>query len=149
MKNEQKILIVVLVVVLLLLILFRDKVAAMFAKKTETAPSTTGKTTAVPTPAPVNYDKNLSKGLYNDASVALLQQWLGIKADGDFGPATEAALLAKKGVTQITLNQYQQLADVQHTEDSTDEGIGTNFSSTFSTFFNSGTSSAVNWLSSL
>ena len=43
-----------------------------------------------------------SKGL----EVRELQRLLGVKIDGDFGNMTKAALLAKKGVTKISLNGY-------------------------------------------
>lgn len=45
----------------------------------------------------------LKKGLYNSPEVAELQRRLGILADGDFGQLTENALVAAKGVKQITL----------------------------------------------
>lgn len=57
-------------------------------------------------------DKNLilkvgSRGL----EVVELQKRLGIVADGIFGPVTEKALFAKKGVQNSSLNQYAITAD--------------------------------------
>jgi len=46
--------------------------------------------------------KNGSRGI----EVVELQKLLGITADGIFGPVTERTLFAKKGVLQISLNQY-------------------------------------------
>ncbi|MGQ2982129.1 peptidoglycan-binding domain-containing protein [Flavobacterium sp.] len=64
-------------------------------------------------PVAISLNKNLllkngSKG----SEVKELQKLLGISADGVFGAQTEAALYAKKGVKQITLNEYANVAGV-------------------------------------
>ncbi len=61
----------------------------------------------VPKPSPIVLDKNktLKKGV-KGAEVRELQRLLGITADGDFGPATEKALLKAKGVTSIALSKW-------------------------------------------
>ncbi|MCW5907309.1 MAG: hypothetical protein KIS94_05585 [Chitinophagales bacterium] len=53
----------------------------------------------------LDFNRILRKGVTGN-EVKLLQAWLGVSIDGIFGPVTEAALLAKKGVAEITLNQY-------------------------------------------
>lgn len=79
----------------------------MSAKKNPTVPEPVAEPTPAPKPSPIVLDKNktLKKGV-KGAEVRELQRLLGISADGDFGPATEAALLKAKGVTQITLNTF-------------------------------------------
>ena len=64
-------------------------------------------------PAPVVLDGNklLKKGI-NGAETKKLQTLLGISSDGIFGSQTEAALLAKKGVVQTTLNQFATLPNI-------------------------------------
>lgn len=52
--------------------------------------------------------KKGSKGI----EVKELQKLLGATPDGQFGPITENLLFAKKGVKQISLNQYAARADV-------------------------------------
>jgi|GEM_PF-4993149 len=64
--------------------------------------------------APVVLNKNLklrkgSKG----AEVRELQRLLAITIDGDFGTKTESALLARKGVKEITLAAYAKTPDVK------------------------------------
>lgn len=60
----------------------------------------------------LNYDKMLFRGVSAPAEVRSLQSGLGVSADGNFGPATEAALLAQKGVTQTTLRNFYGSAAV-------------------------------------
>lgn len=66
-----------------------------------------------PASLPTVINKNLllqkgSKGI----EVQELQKILGLNADGIFGSQTEAALLNKKGVKQITLNNYSKTNNV-------------------------------------
>jgi murein DD-endopeptidase MepM/ murein hydrolase activator NlpD len=56
--------------------------------------------------ATLNLSLLLSKGLYNSPEVKRLQQLLGVVADGHFGPQTELALIARKGVTKIALKDF-------------------------------------------
>jgi hypothetical protein len=60
------------------------------------------------TPIGAGLDRNklLSKGT-KGAEVRELQSLLNVKADGDFGSITLAALQKAKGVSQISLNQFQ------------------------------------------
>jgi hypothetical protein len=55
-------------------------------------------------PSGVDKNKLLKKGSQG-AEVRVLQGFLKVKVDGDFGRNTENALLAQKGVKQIKLNQ--------------------------------------------
>jgi len=61
----------------------------------------------------VTLNKNLwlKKGISGN-EVKELQKLLGIAADGIFGAQTEAALLARKGTTGITLNNFASAPDV-------------------------------------
>lgn len=71
-------------------------------------------TTTHQAPKPVvtlNNNLVLKKGSKGE-EVKKLQQLLGITADGIFGSQTEAALLAKKGVKEVTLAKYPTLLDV-------------------------------------
>ena len=54
----------------------------------------------------LNYHMILHKGLKNSREVKKLQEFLNVAIDGDFGPLTESALMAAKGVKQITLNAF-------------------------------------------
>lgn len=68
---------------------------------------------ASPSPS-VSLDGNkiLKQGVTGQ-EVSKLQQLLGgLATDGIFGPLTEAALVKRKGVKQITLNQFASTADV-------------------------------------
>ncbi|MEO8239234.1 MAG: hypothetical protein ABI576_14105 [Flavobacterium sp.] len=53
----------------------------------------------------LNRNKLLAKGS-KGLEVRELQRLLGVKIDGDFGNITLTALLAKKGVSQISLNAF-------------------------------------------
>jgi len=66
-----------------------------------------------PTPAPIVLNKNLvlKKGSKGN-EVRELQKLLSVTVDGDFGVNTEAALVAKKAVKQITLNTYPTTPNV-------------------------------------
>jgi len=76
-------------------------------------PSTGGTPATPSTPAAkLNYDLVLKKGMYNYPEVGVLQKWLGVTADNKFGNDTEAKLFAKKGVKQMSLNQYTAKADI-------------------------------------
>jgi hypothetical protein len=73
-------------------------------------PEETEPTTTITNPIPqtgVSLDRNklLAKGS-KGLEVRELQRLLGIKIDGDFGNITLTALLAKKGVTGISLNTF-------------------------------------------
>lgn len=78
--------------------------------------NTGGTTTNTTTTQPVIIDKNklLKRGV-NGLETKKLQELLGFvypDNDGIFGPKTEGALLAKKGVIQTTLNQFATLPNV-------------------------------------
>lgn len=62
-------------------------------------------TTLLPA-ANLNRDLVLKKGVANSAEVEVLQGWLGIAQDGDFGQQTENALFAKRGKREITLKSF-------------------------------------------
>ena len=113
MKREYWILIAIVVVVILV-ILFRNQITGLFSskKETQTPPtdnSTSGGTTATPS---IDVNKFLAKG-QTGAEVTYLQHLLnlapynsGLNEDGDFGPATEAALLKAKCVAGTTINDF-------------------------------------------
>lgn len=68
----------------------------------------------ISTPKPaitLNKTLVLKKGSKGN-EVRELQKLLGVTADGDFGANTEAALVAKKGVKEISLNQYSTALNV-------------------------------------
>jgi len=118
----------VVVTVIVLVIVFQDKIRGLFSKAAAavntqtTTPAAPAGPAAPAAPAGLNYDKLLKQGV-NGAETKKLQEWLGVTRDGIFGPQTEAALLAKKGVEQITLNQYQQAADVNDNFAGDDDGF--------------------------
>lgn len=62
---------------------------------------------------PVVLDRNrvLARGS-KGAEVSELQGRLNVKVDGDFGPGTEMALIKRKGRKAISLNQFDQLPNV-------------------------------------
>lgn len=74
--------------------------------------------TPIPTPTPVQpipLNKNLVLAIGSrNAEVELLQQLLNIPSDGIFGPLTQKALMAIKGVKSITLNQFATKANVNN-----------------------------------
>ncbi|MXN90144.1 hypothetical protein GR160_02810 [Flavobacterium sp. Sd200] len=76
-------------------------------------PITTQPTTPVATTPTLNNSLLLKKGSTGN-EVKQLQTLLGVTADGIFGSQTEAALKAKKGVTQITLAAYRTTADINN-----------------------------------
>jgi hypothetical protein len=55
---------------------------------------------------PLDRNKLLRRGVKGE-EVKVLQSLLNVKADGDFGKITLNALQKAKGVTQISLNQFQ------------------------------------------
>jgi hypothetical protein len=65
------------------------------------------------TPKTIEFDRNklLGKGA-KGAEVMELQSLLNVKVDGDFGKNTLAALQKAKGVSQISLNQFQVIHTV-------------------------------------
>lgn len=76
------------------------------------AGNTSGSTPKATTPAPaLDKGKILKKGS-TGPEVKELQKLLGITADGIFGAQTEAALKSKKGVIQITLNEYNKVLTI-------------------------------------
>ena len=83
------------------------------SKKNQSAPTTdqpviipTSPTPTTPTPTVIDRNKVLKKGS-TGAEVKELQRLLGgLTVDGSFGTNTENRLKTVKGVTQITLNQY-------------------------------------------
>ncbi len=115
MNNYIKIAIVAIVIVLVVLaIVFQDKIRGWFTKKPavdNTAGSGSGSGSGGGSTQQLDKNKVLKYGS-NGAEVRQLQKWLGITADGIFGAQTEAALMARKGVEQITLAQFESSADV-------------------------------------
>lgn len=77
---------------------------------TEDLPVTTPVITT-PTPIALNKSLVLKKGSKGN-EVRELQKLLKVTVDGDFGANTEGALFSKKGVKQISLNQYNSAPDV-------------------------------------
>lgn len=108
MKTRDYIIITIVVVLIILLIFFQDKIKALFTKSKPSQPLTTPQQEQQ-----LDYNKLLKKGVYNSAEVKKLQELLGVENDGDFGPITEAALFNRKGVKEITLNQFATMPDVQ------------------------------------
>ena len=130
LKTWQYVGIAGLILLLFGLFLFWDKIKAFFSKKT---PPVTN-----PTPPAQNSGLNinllLKNGVYNSEEVKLLQTWMGgITADGDFGPQTEARLMAVKGVKEVTLSTYPSLPNTQaaidEMEDAADSDSGNWFDS--------------------
>lgn len=77
--------------------------------------SSTPKASGSSTATALNKDLTLKKGMAKNAEVAELQRLLGFTGtniDGLFGNATETALVARKAVKQITLNQFATYPDV-------------------------------------
>lgn len=92
--------IAVVIIIIILMVVFWDKIKSFFSSE----PAKTTNTSNTGTGAP-DFNKLLKKGS-KGAEVKILQGWLGVTADGIFGPVTENALKTKKNVTEITLNQY-------------------------------------------
>lgn len=89
----------------------KDKIGA---ENFTPVPSPSGPSPSVPSAPVVTLDGNkiLKQGVTGQ-EVSKLQQLLGgLATDGIFGPLTEAALVKRKGVKQITLNQFASTADV-------------------------------------
>lgn len=113
----------ILLIVIVLVIVFREKLTALFTKA-NAAPATPP--AAVPTPpAALNLTLLLKRGS-TGPEVKVLQSYLGVTADGQFGPITENALLAKKGIKEVTLANYNQLPEITTIETVDDEGNWTN-----------------------
>ena len=55
-----------------------------------------------------NWDKLLKKGSQGKEVIILQEALKGLVADGDFGSLTEARLKKVIGVTQTTLNKYNE-----------------------------------------
>jgi len=81
--------------------------------QTEVVENPPGTTPTTPTPVvTLDYNKLLKKGVSGN-EVKELQKRLGsITADGIFGSNTENRLKVVKGVTQITLNQYNAVPTI-------------------------------------
>lgn len=98
---------IVILLIIILAIVFWDDIRKKFKRD---APATT----TTPDDG-LDYNRVLKKGVTGE-EVKKLQQLLGnVEVDGIFGPITEAALLARKGVTSISLTQFGQLPDVTNT----------------------------------
>lgn len=119
MKNGTKIFFAILVAALALLFIFNKKISSFFHKAppteppinngagTGSTPNTNGTAPPPPTAAVVNYDRLLYKGINDPAAVKVLQHYLGITEDGQFGPQTETTLFNKIGEKSVTLNVYR------------------------------------------
>lgn len=141
MKTWHYILIAVIIVIVVALLLFKKDIQALVTKP-QTQPTATPPTP----PAPLDYNKSLFKGVHDaKPEVKKLQELLGVTVDGDFGPQTEAALKARKGVLQTTLNIYMTLAD--QTNGATGDYTETSFLDTFSNLFQNGVNSTIQWIS--
>jgi len=105
---KKYIIIAVVVAIIAAIIIFREKIKAFFSGSSSSA-TAPGFPPAPQPAAPVvlDYDKLLKRGT-TGPEVKQLQAWLGVSSDGIFGPITESALQQKKGVVEITLNQYNQ-----------------------------------------
>jgi len=114
--------IVVIALAIILIVGFRNKLSAMFTaeeKKPTTDPGNTSGGGGGS--AALDYNKMLHKGS-KGSEVKLLQGWLGVTTDGDFGPVTEAALEEKKCVKSITLTTYNTTTcPVNGSDDEKDE----------------------------
>lgn len=113
----------ILLIVIVLVIVFREKLTSLFSKATA-APVPQPQPLPAP-PAALNLTLLLKRGSIGP-EVKVLQGYLGVTADGQFGPITENALLAKKGIKEVTLANYNQLPDVTTIETVDDEGNWTN-----------------------
>ncbi len=146
MKTGHYILIAVIIIVVVAILLFKKDIGAMFTKALPTPPNP-NPTAPPPPPALLDYNKWLFKGVQDaKPEVKKLQELLGITVDGIFGPKTEAALFARKGYVQTTLNNYGLVPDVVHGA-SGDYGTGTSFMDTFDNLFQNGVNTAIQWIS--
>ena len=89
-----------------------------FSDTSNTPSSTPASTTpsyTPPAPANVALNRNLilRRGSIG-AEVKELQKLLKIYSDGKFGPQTEATLFSKKGVKEITLNNFTKLVTINN-----------------------------------
>lgn len=111
--------VIVLIIIAALALFYRNEIQAWFSKdKTaqpgaqqnpQTQTNTQTNTTTVVQQA--DWNKVLRQGVQGP-EVGILQYWLGVDQDEKFGPITEGALMDKKGVKQITLNDYDTTPDV-------------------------------------
>lgn len=85
---------------------------------TPTPSNTSGNSTSYTPPAPaapVALNKNLVLRIGSKGNeVKELQKLLGITADGIFGSQTQAALISKKGVSEITLTKFATTPNVNN-----------------------------------
>lgn len=108
--------IITILIAVALLIIFRKQLSDLAGGSNNTPSASGGSGSGAVTPVPgststgLDYTKVLKRGS-TGGEVKLLQYLLGVTTDGQFGPKTEAALLAKKGVKEITLYQYYVTAD--------------------------------------
>jgi hypothetical protein len=104
-----------LLIIIILVILFRTKITDLFKKKTTTVPPSGNSGSGTGSgnngiSGPLDYNKMLKQGVTGN-EVKLLQSWLGVTQDGDFGPITAQALLNRKGAIEITLAQFNAWPD--------------------------------------
>ena len=143
MKTYQYVIIAIVVVIVIALLLFKEQLKALVAPKKQTQTKTT---TASDIPAELDYNKILFKGIDAKPEVKKLQGWLGITADGSFGPITEAALQNRKGVDRISLKQFSELADATHGASGDYSDTGTLSYASGGGLFQSGINGAISWL---
>lgn len=113
--KKQYIIAAVVLVVIVLLVIFRDKITKLFTKPSYNA----GAGTPAITPqqaaqggvsTQLDYNKLLKQGVTGN-EVKLLQSWLNVAQDGDFGPITAQALFNRKNTLEITLAQFSLWPD--------------------------------------
>lgn len=114
--------IALIVIAVMLVFIFRNKLMALIPGAQAATPTIPAGTTP---PAGLDQNKVLMNGSRGD-EVKFLQGLLGVTADGIFGPQTEAALFARKGVKQTSLAQFSQLPDAGgwNSEDATEPDAG-------------------------
>ena len=109
-KYSKYIIVAVVLAIIVLLVVFRNKISGLFSSTAPAAPPVTGGSGGSNAGPTLNYNKVLKQGVSGE-EVKLLQHFLGVTTDGAFGPQTEAALYAQKGVIQTTLAEYPFLPD--------------------------------------
>lgn len=112
MKNTNLIIVLIAVGVIGFIIIDKNKKATDIPQNTnvdDPTPIPTNTTTIVNTIV-LDGTKLLKKGS-TGFEVKELQKRLGVSQDGSFGAITETALFNKKGVKQITLNNYDNLVN--------------------------------------
>lgn len=156
MKKEYWIAAVVFIVIVLIIV-FRNKISALFTKPSYNA----GDATPTITPqqaaqggvsTALDYNKLLKQGVKGN-EVKLLQSWLNVAQDGDFGPITAQALFNRKNTIEITLAQFSLWPDktaatpapmylvLQAEEDRYNEG----WTTVDDTLLNAGAANTIQW----